>query len=46
MEFTITLMAREIGDRFEPRDACEKALGRKDDVLHDPVRFSHVLAVE
>src|SRR5438045_3415322 len=40
MEFTITLMAREIGDRFEPKDACEKALARKDEVLRDPIRFS------
>ncbi len=46
MEFTIVLMAREIGDQFEPRDACEIALGRKNDVLRDPVRFSHILAVE
>jgi hypothetical protein len=46
MEFTITLIAREIGDRFEPNDACEKALARKSDVLRDPIRFSHPISVE
>lgn len=46
MVFTIVLMAREIGDRFEPRDACEIAQARKADVLRNPVQFSHVLAVE
>jgi hypothetical protein len=46
MEFTIALIAREIGDRFEPQNACEQALGRKNAILSDPVRFSHVLAVE
>ncbi len=46
MEFTIVLMAREIGDRFEPRDACEIALTRKADVIRDPVRFSHVLTLD
>jgi hypothetical protein len=46
MEFAIVLMAREIGDRFEPRNACEIALARKADVTRNPIQFSHVLAVE
>lgn len=36
MEFTILLCAQEIGDRFEPRDACAIALRRKHDVLQNP----------
>ena len=46
MEFTIALIAREIGGRFDPKDACEKALARKNDVLGDPVRFSRPIPVE
>jgi len=46
MEFTIVLMAREIGDRFEPKNACEVALARKADVIRYPVQFSRVLAVD
>lgn len=46
MEFTIVLMAREIGDRFEPQDACEIAQARKTDVLGDPIRFSSVLTLD
>lgn len=46
MVFTIVLMAREIGGRFEPRDACEIAQARKADVLRSPVQFSHDLTVD
>lgn len=45
MEFTITFMAREIGDQLEPKDACEKALARKNEVLHDPVRTTRIIVV-
>jgi hypothetical protein len=46
MEFTIVFVACEIGDRFDPQNACEVALARKADVLHDPVQFSHILALD
>jgi hypothetical protein len=46
MEFTIVLIAREIGDRFEPKNACEIAQARKANVIHNPVQFSCILAVE
>ena len=36
LEFTILLCAREIGDRFDPLDACAIALKRKKDVTCDP----------
>lgn len=46
MEFTIVFITREIGDRFEPRNACEIALVRKADVIRNPVQFSRVLALD
>jgi hypothetical protein len=44
--FTIVLMAREIGDRFEPRNACEIALTRVAHVLANPIQASRVLALD
>jgi hypothetical protein len=35
-EFTILLCAREIGDRFDPPNACKIALGRKHEALYNP----------
>ena len=45
MEFTILLCAREVGDRFDPADACDRALRRRDEVLQNP-RASRVIDVE
>lgn len=45
MEFTILLCAREVGDRFEPVDACERALRRRDEVLQNS-QSSCVIDVE
>jgi len=36
MEFTVLFFAVEKGDRFVPRDACERALRRRDAVVSDP----------
>lgn len=46
MEFTITLIAREIGNRFVPGDACQTALARVNDVIRNAVRFSRSISVE
>lgn len=46
MHFTIVLIAREIGDRFEPRNACEIALARVAHVLASPIQASRALTVE
>lgn len=45
MKFTILLIAREIGDRFDPRDACAIALRRKDEVLGNVERASRPIEV-
>jgi hypothetical protein len=34
-EFTILLCAREIGDRFDPLNACKIALGRKHEAIYN-----------
>ena len=44
-EFTILFCAREIGDRFDPPNACEVALGRKHEAIYDP-RATRVFPVD
>jgi hypothetical protein len=44
-EFTILLCAREIGDRFDPLDACAIALRRKKDVTYNPGATRHIALV-